>query len=73
LFPVFWFLVEPQVPWHGPGVIPGKLAIASATRNPGDAKSSGFPLAAGMTENKLAYSKKFSGTDSIWKTEVVAL
>jgi hypothetical protein len=26
------------------GVIPGKLAIASATRNPGKSKTSGYPL-----------------------------
>jgi hypothetical protein len=31
------------------GVIPGKLAIASATRNPGKSKNAWIPAFAGMT------------------------
>jgi hypothetical protein len=31
-------------PLNNLGVIPGKLAIASATRNPGKSKTSGYPL-----------------------------
>jgi hypothetical protein len=30
-------------PLNNLGVIPGKLAIASATRNPGKSKTSGYP------------------------------
>jgi hypothetical protein len=36
-------------------VIPGKLAIASATRNPGISKNFWIPAAAGMTMGLLAH------------------
>jgi hypothetical protein len=43
------------------GVIPGKLAIAGATRNPGKSKTSGYPLSRVMTTGRsLIYFANFS-------------
>jgi hypothetical protein len=46
------------------GVIPGKLAMASATRNPGKSKTSGYlPAFVGMAVGRsLIYFADFSST-----------
>jgi len=38
-----WCCGVPRNPLNNLGVIPGELAIASATRNPGKSKTSGYP------------------------------
>jgi hypothetical protein len=47
-------------PLNNLGVIPGKLATASATRNPGKSKTSGYPLSRYDGGRSLLYYANFS-------------